>query len=176
MRRRELFCQAYVVDLNATRAAIAAGYSKKTADQAGSRLLTNVKVKDRMTELTEEKSKAFGLSADRVLKELMFMGFANMEDYIRISKEGDAYIDLMKLTREQASAIQEITVEDYTEGRGENEREIKRTKLKLHGRCRPLELLGKYQKMFIDRVEHEGLEGLAELIAAGRKRASGVKA
>jgi len=79
-----------------------------------------------------------------------------MHDYIKTNAMGNAYIDLSALTRDQAAAIQEITVEEYTEGRGEEARDIKRTKFKLAEKRGSLELLGKYLKMFTDKVEHAG--------------------
>lgn len=55
--KQELFVDEYLIDLNATQAAIRAGYSSKTAEQQGSRLLSNVKVKGRVAEKMAERSK-----------------------------------------------------------------------------------------------------------------------
>ena len=52
--KQELFVDEYLIDLNATQAAIRAGYSPKTAEQQGSRLLSNVKVKGRVAEKMAE--------------------------------------------------------------------------------------------------------------------------
>jgi hypothetical protein len=59
------------------------------------------------------------LRAEKVLRELSLIGFANMQDYITIDGDGCARIDLWQLSRDQAAAIQEITVED-TEGDGKS--------------------------------------------------------
>jgi hypothetical protein len=80
------------------------------------------------------------------------MGFSNMMDYISV-QDGDAYVDLSKLTREQAAAIQEITVEEYTEGRGKDKRDIRKTRFKLTDKRGSLELLGRYLKLFSDKVQ-----------------------
>ena len=58
-----LFAKEYIIDLNATRAAIAAGYSKKTANSQGSRLLTHAKVQDYIKEFMgkrEERTEITG--------------------------------------------------------------------------------------------------------------------
>ena len=68
--RYELFAKEYVLDLNGTRAAIAAGYSEKGADSKASQLLGNVKVQALIQELTERRMKGLDLSADKLLEEL----------------------------------------------------------------------------------------------------------
>lgn len=65
--KQEAFCLEYLVDLNGTQAAIRAGYSKKTAEAAGSRLLRNVKVTARIQQLRNEQQKRVEVTADYVL-------------------------------------------------------------------------------------------------------------
>jgi len=168
-QRYERFCKEYVIDLNGKRAAIAAGYSASTAESKASQMLRIDKVKARIAELQEKKSDKLGSTAEKVLGELMRLGFSNISDYITI-QGGDAYVDLSELTREQAAAIQAIEVETYVEGNGKDAKTVKRTKFKLVDKTRSLDLLGKHLKLFTDRVQLEGLDGLAEKIAAGRKR------
>jgi phage terminase small subunit len=145
-----IFIREYLIDGNGTRAAISAGYSAKTAHAAASRLLKNVKVRAEIDRLTDERAKKLDITADRVLRELALLGFSNMEDYIRISSGGTAYVDLSKLTREQAAAIQEITVDEYTEGTNGDARDVRRTKFKLGDKRGSLHLLGKHLKLFTE--------------------------
>lgn len=98
-------------------------------------------------------------SPSEVLREIQSLAFSNMLDYIRTTSEGDAYIDLSALTREQAAAISEITIEEYTEGRGEDKRDIKRTRFKLSDKGVNLERLGKFYKLFTEKHEHSGEDG-----------------
>lgn len=153
--RHEIFAREYVLDLNGTRAAIAAGYSEKGADVAAIRMLGNARVKELIADLIGERAKKLDLTADKVLGELSRMGFANMLDYVQTQPDGSAYVDLSRLTREQAAAIQEITVDEYTEGRGEAARNVKRTRVKLSDKGSNLERLGRYLGMFKDRVDIE---------------------
>lgn len=69
--KKERFCEEYIIDYNATNAAIRAGYSEKSAYNQGSRLLKNDEVAARVRELQEiyNKERCFA-SKDRVLKEL----------------------------------------------------------------------------------------------------------
>ncbi len=170
--RHDRFCREYIKDLNGTRAAIAAGYAKKSAKAAASRLLTNVNVQALLAKLTKKHADKLDLSAEKVLAELSRMGFSNMLDYIKVTEEGDAYVDLSSLTQKQAAAIHEVTVDEYVEGKGKHARKVKRTKLKLVDKIRSLELLGKHLKLFTERVEVTGMAGLADAIAEARKRAN----
>ena len=64
------FCEEYMIDLNATQAAIRAGYSPKTANEQAARLLANVSIQNRIAQLQAEQSRRTGVSADRVVREL----------------------------------------------------------------------------------------------------------
>ena len=123
-QRYERFCQEYVVDLNGTRAAIAAGYAKSHAHVQASQLLKKTKVKERITDLQNVTADKLEITAEWVLGELK-----------RLACKAELDRD----------------------------------------RIRALDLLGKHLKLFTDRVQLEGLEGLAEQIAEARKRANGRK-
>ena len=174
--RHEFFAREYVKDLNGTRAAIAAGYGKKTARVTASQLLTKPNIQKLLAELTKKKADKLDLSAEKVLFELSRMGFSNFLDYVKITEKGDAFVDLSNLTPEQAAAIQEVTVNEYMEGKGKDARKVKRTRLKLVDKIRSLDLLGRHLKLFTDRIEVSGLEGLPAMVAAARKRAAASKA
>jgi len=68
--KQQRFCDEYLIDLNATQAAIRAGYSEKTAKEQGSRLLTNVNVKLYIENRMEEKEKSLIADQDEVMKYL----------------------------------------------------------------------------------------------------------
>ncbi|MDD4091881.1 MAG: hypothetical protein PHQ63_04935, partial [Smithellaceae bacterium] len=85
-----------------------------------------------------------------VLREIAKMAFSNMFDYITVQKDGTAYVDLSKITRDQATAIQELSFEEGIEGAGDGAKPIKKIKFKLSGKRENLELLGRYLKLFSD--------------------------
>ena len=60
---------------------------------------------------------------------------------------------LTGLSRKQMAAIAEITVEEYTEGRGESKRHVRRTRFKLTDKGTNLERLGRHFKLFTDKLE-----------------------
>jgi phage terminase small subunit len=173
--RYERFAREYVIDLNAPRAAIAAGYSEKRAHVTGYQLVANRRVAKIIERLQTQRASKLEIKADRVAEELARLGFSNMMDYMRIDEEGKPTgLDLRNLTRDQAACIQEIT-EDTTGGSGDGERRlILRTKFKLADKAKNLELLGRHLGMFQDKLQITGIEGLAERLAeARRKRANG---
>lgn len=67
--KQELFAREYLKDLNATQAAIRAGYSEKTAQVQSSRLLSNAMVQQRVSELASERNSRVGIDADYVLRQ-----------------------------------------------------------------------------------------------------------
>ena len=69
--RQDIFCNEFIVDLNATEAAIRAGYSVKSAKQIGSKLLTKVDLRTRISELMDERSKRTMVDADFVVRNLV---------------------------------------------------------------------------------------------------------
>lgn len=169
-RKQELFCLEYCKDFDGLRAAISAGYSEKSAASQASQLLNLPKIQEEIRKRGQKALTKVEISVEKVLKELSLMGFSNMLDYMTINDDGQADIDLSKLSREQAAAIQEVTV-DTTGGSGDGERrKVLRTKLKLAPKTPALELMGKYLKMFVDKVEVTGDSALLDRLAAGRKR------
>lgn len=133
-----------------TDAAREAGYGAKKPQNAAWRLMKDPLVRAAYDQRREQLAKEAGADAIKVVQELIRLGYANMHDYMRVTPDGDPHVDLSKLTREQAAAIQEFTVDEYTEGRGENARDVKRVRIKLVDKRGPLELIGKWLKMWTE--------------------------
>lgn len=158
--RQKLFVREYLVDLNATKAAERAGYSKNTAQSQGSFLLSNPIISAAVAEKTSARLEKLDITADRVLQELALLGFSNMMDYIRVLPNGDAKVDLSRLDREKAAAIGEISVDEVMERNEDGEFErVKKTKFKLADKRGALVDLGKHLKLFTDKCEVTGKDG-----------------
>lgn len=155
--RHERFAQALALGKPASEAYVLAGYEAN--DGNASRLNGNEKVKSRVTEIMQAAAARVEITASRVLDELGKMGFSNMLDYVTVTSNGAAEVDLTKLTREQAAAIQEIQTETRFERDGEESTPVVKTKLKLSDKRGSLELLGKHLGLFKERVEHSGPDG-----------------
>jgi phage terminase small subunit len=162
--KHQKFVAEYLVDKNATQAAIRAGYSERTARQQGARLLSKAVIADAIAEKAEKQVEKLEITAERILRELALIGFANMEDYVRIGADGDPWLDFSTLTREQAAAITEMTVEDFKDGRGEAARDVRRVKFKLADKRAALVDLGRHLALFTDKVQHGADPALTEAI------------
>ncbi|MBA9088732.1 phage terminase small subunit, partial [Fontibacillus solani] len=84
--KQQLFVKEYLVDLNATQAAIRAGYSAKTAEQQASRLLSNVKVQDAIQKAMSKRSEKVEIKAERVLQRWIDIAFADPNEIIHFRR------------------------------------------------------------------------------------------
>jgi phage terminase small subunit len=172
--RYQKFAQNYVIDLNGTRAAIAAGYSQRTANEQASRLLANHKVQAIIDKLNSARACKLELRAEKIDEEVARLAFSNMANYVRVDEHGKPQgISLSELSRDDWAAVQEIR-EDTTGGSGDGERKaILRTTLKLSDKTKNLELLYRRLGLLKDNVKVTGMDGLAEAMNAIRKRKHG---
>lgn len=105
-------------------------------------------VKIAIAQRAAEISQKLELSTNKVLKEVANVAMSNMAHYVHLNEDGLPYIDLTNCSFDQMSAIQEITVEEFKDGRGENARDVRRVKLKLHSKLDALEKLMKFLQMY----------------------------
>ena len=144
-KKQKRFIEEYLIDLNATQAAIRAGYSPDTAKSIGSENLTKPDIQARIAKAMAERSRRTGVNADRVVMELAKIAFVNAGDVI------DAETATLKpdAARDDTAAIQSVKVKTF--GEDGLEREIK-----MADKLKALELLGKHLGMFKDKVELSG--------------------
>lgn len=156
--KQERFCEEYMIDLNATQAAIRAGYSPKTANEQGSQLLAKLSIQNRIAQLQAEQSRRTGVSADRVVRELAKIAFVNAADLID-PKTASLKSDV---SHDDLAAVQSVKVKTFGEDGLEQE-------VKLADKLRALDLLGKHLGMF------NGASGdTTDQLAEARKLLGGV--
>lgn len=175
--KQQRFCDEYLIDLNATQAAIRAGYSLKTARAQGQRMLTNVDIQTYISELIKKREKRTEITQDSVLRELALIAFAKASDYAKVV-EKDAMIEvdgnMVPVLDEDGNPVKYRTVEpiltdELTEDQKKAIAVIKKGRdgfeIKPYSKIQALELLGKHLGMFTERVEVKSttpnaLEGL----------------
>ncbi|MGN6124878.1 MAG: terminase small subunit [Sphingomonas oligoaromativorans] len=169
------FVEEYLVDLNATQAAIRAGYSAKTAGQIGEENLRKPEIAKAIAEAREARSIRTQITQDRVLEELAKIGFADIRRAVKWrsnvvvpAQELGGVMEMMEETGElpdmqplisnqvelvnsddldpdTAAAISEVSMSDKGS-----------LKLKFHDKQAALVNLGKHLGIFTDKVEHGG--------------------
>lgn len=81
------FCEEYMVDLNATQAAIRAGYSKKTSMEQGYQLLHKTSVLSQITDLKKEASEKIKITEEEILEELLNWAYSDITETLLLTPE-----------------------------------------------------------------------------------------
>ena len=85
--KRQAFVDEYLVDLNATQAAIRAGYSKKTAAQIGEQNLRKLEISSAIDSAKEARSERTQITSDMVVTELAKLAFTGILDYMKFDDD-----------------------------------------------------------------------------------------
>lgn len=149
-RRQSAFVDEYLIDLNATQAAIRAGYSAKTASSQGERLLRNVEVSAAVSAAQAERSKRTRIDADWVLTRLGAEVEADLADLYREDGSVKPVHEWPLIWRQ--GLVSGVEVERLAEGIGTV------TKIKISERIKRIDLIGKHidVQAFKEKVEHTG--------------------
>lgn len=147
-KKQQLFVDEYLIDLNATQAAIRAGYSTETAAVIGCENLIKPNIKDSICKAMAERSKRTGINADRIIQELAKIAFLNPTDVIDMDEatvRGDS-------NRDDTAAIASVKVKRIPTDNGD----IVEREVKTYDKIKALDLLGKHIGMFTDKLKIEG--------------------
>ncbi|MEY8524561.1 terminase small subunit [Lachnospiraceae bacterium 38-10] len=143
-KKQKLFVAEYLIDLNATQAAIRAGYSVDTAGEIGHENLKKPEIQKAIAEAMAERSKRTGVNQDRVVQELARLAFINMTDVV--DSQGKIKEDA---TEDDRACIESIKYKRSDTDTGTSvEREVK-----IGSKLKALELLGKHLGMWNDKVD-----------------------
>lgn len=167
--KEQVFVREYLKDGNGTRAATAAGYSARTAHVAASKLLRKGKIS---TELAKQREKLFSkleISAERVIQGLAELAFF---DPRKMFNPDGTMKKLTEMDDETVRAVAGMDVEKLFRhfGKGQAEEVGTITKVRLADRGLNLERLGRYFKLFTDKVEVIDGAAILARLAAGRAR------
>jgi len=154
--KQEMFCREYLIDLNATQAAIRAGYSEKTARASGCENLTKPDIQNRIAELKADRNEQVNVDAAYVLRRLIEIDEMDVLDILNANGELKPIKNWPKVWRTTLSGM------DVTEMAGDSAGLLK--KIKWPDKVKNLELLGKHVTVqaFKDNVKNElvGANGL----------------
>ena len=150
--KQRLFVAAYIAEPNATQAAIAAGYSEKSARVNGPRLLKHAVVRQQIEEgaasrlaVVEQEATEAVLSRHQVLLEDSAIATSNLWDLVeRVTSRGIIWKDINEMPVEIQRLVQEVAVDP----------EKGNVKVKMHSKHPALQRLAKYHGL-LDGVEPE---------------------
>lgn len=155
--KQKRFVDEYLVNLNATQAAIRAGYSERSAETIGYENLRKPQIAAEIAKRQTNLQKKLGITQERVLNELAAIAFANAADFVQIDREGMFCITpTCDLAEDKRRAL--ATIKNGRNG----------VEIKTHDKVRALEMLGKHLGLFRENAETD-----IEDVAAIRKAVFG---
>jgi phage terminase small subunit len=157
--KQKLFCKYYLISLNATDAAIKAGYSKKTANRIGTENLSKPVIREYLESQMKKREEKLDITADKVINEIAKLAFANTTDILEITDRGVVIKDLTKLDTSCISSAEEVF---------DKEGMRLGVKIKLHDKTKNLELLGRHLGLFKDKIEHSFDEKIENWLRGGK--------
>ena len=135
--KQQRFVNEYLIDLNATQAAIRAGYSEKTAFSIGTENLRKPLIQKAIQQRKQAREQRTEITQDRVIQELAAIGFARATDYAKIAPGGGVdFVSTEELTESQKAAV--VSIKETQNG----------TEIRLADKLKALELIGKHLGMF----------------------------
>jgi len=152
--KQEMFCREYLIDLNATQAAIRAGYSDNTARKIGSENLTKPDIAQRIIDLKSERNERVEVNADYVLRRLVEIDEMDVLDILKDDGGLKMVHEWPKVWRTTLSGLDILTtVTNFDETTMENILK----KIKWPDKVKNLELLGKHISVmaFKEQASHE---------------------
>lgn len=170
--KQAAFVREYLIDMNATQAAIRAGYSERTAEKIGSENLRKPDIKAAVDAALAERSERTKINADWVLKRLADEATADLADlYDPETRSLKPVHDWPLIWRQ--GLVQGLEVDELFEGSGEDRIHVGHVrKVKLDNRIKRIELIGKHVGVnaFQEQVSVTGLDTLAERLERAAKR------
>lgn len=165
--KQDAFVREYLIDLNATQAAIRAGYSEKTAEKIGSENLKKPEIAAALAEHMKKRQEAVGLTAERVLLELARI--ATFDPRKLFDKDG-LPIHINLLDDDTAAAIcgiEVVTVGNAEHGLGQI------TKYKISDKNTAISNAMKHLGLLKEKLEVTGSIKVGDLLSNVRKRIHG---
>lgn len=150
--KQSAFIHEYMIDLNATQAAIRAGYSKKTARQTAAKMLSKGNIQDYIADAKKKRIERVQIDADYVLHRLHQVDLMDVADILNEDGSIKPIREWPKVWRQTISGI------DVQEMLSENAQIAVLKKIKWPDKLRNLELLGKHIEVqaFEEKVNHSG--------------------
>jgi phage terminase small subunit len=188
--KQDQFVREFLLDLNATQAAIRAGYSRRSAQEQGSQMLAHPEIKAAVEAAMAKRSAKTEIDAERVLEEIAAMAFYDPADLIGIvrelaggdeCREGEGIIEM----NGRRYGVGGISSPAHIAGLPENVRRAivgwgwdrnQNFTLKLADKSKALDQLARHLSLYNDKLEISGVEALGDRLARVKARAAAIEA
>lgn len=150
--RQRRFVDEYLIDLNATKAAVRAGYSVRTANKIGTELLGKTSISKLISERQSDRSKRTEVTQDMVLAEFAKIAFGDVRNLFNVDGSLIPITDLPKNSAAMIAGMEIRTIE------GEDGALVSVKKIKLANRLDALNSVARHLGMFKDKIEVTGIE------------------
>ena len=168
LAKQKRFAQEYAVDRNATRAAIAAGYSEKSAKSAGHRLLTYVDVKAIISEIDKKIEEECLHTAADIRRDAIELPFYDIRD---LFSENGAFKGISELTYEQQKMVKKVRSAEMFEGFGKDKVKIgDLVEVEFVDRLSALRLGAQITQQLVQKVEVSAQRNLGEEMREAEQR------
>lgn len=157
--KQERFVQEYLIDLNATQAAVRAGYSERTANEQGSRLLANVSVRSAIEAAKAARIERTHITQDRVLQELARIAFFDLR---KLYRQDGSLKAMHELDDDAAAVLAGVDVVEMAGGAAMGGEDgiahvpMYTKKAKIPDKVAALGLAMRHLGMLKEKVEHSG--------------------
>ena len=154
-RRQLMFVTEYLVDLDATKAAIRAGYSKRSARQIGAGNMSKAYIRAAVDAEIEERKKRITVTGDMVIAELALIAFAGMKDFVEIDEGGAVRaLPLDTLAEGKDRIIRKVREKRVIKSTAEGDQVLDSTyEFELCDKVKSLELLARHLGLLHDKQE-----------------------
>lgn len=161
--KQKRFVEEYLIDLNATKAAIRAGYSKESARQIGADNMSKTYIQEAIAEAMKRRSERTEVTQDMIVAQLAKIAFVDMKDVVTweereevvgVDKEGNVHKkNRLRISVKESDEVDGTVLQEISETVG---KAGVTHSIKLNDRMKALEMLGRHLGMFKDKVEHSG--------------------
>lgn len=163
----------YLSGKSKVQAMLDAGYSPSTSQSKHSTIFGDPKVIAEIERRQKIASTRSGVSLEWIVDRLKSIADANLGDLIDIAPDGSIRMDYEKLTPDLRRALSGVNIDEYTEGRGPDKKQVKRIKINLADKLRALELLMRHLGLSKEKIIVGVEDDLVERLQRGKNRVVG---
>ena len=153
--KQRLFIETYLIHKNASKAAIAAGFSERSANNQGTRLMANDAIRAEIEARLASTLDRYAVTSDRIMRELALIAFGNIDNFVVVQDDGSLAVDFGTATREQMASLKSLEIDERTiDGAAPG---VRKVKISMSDKRQALMDLAKLAYLLpADRLEHSG--------------------